>query len=82
MAELTFGEPLGRVADLAGPSVYPIGDLIRDYLRVSGKRRLLMPVRIPGKAGRVYRAGENLSLDGIDVGQRTWEDFLEERARA
>jgi hypothetical protein len=38
-----------------------------------------MPIRMPGKAGRAYRAGENLTLEGAVVGERTWEDFLAER---
>jgi uncharacterized protein YbjT (DUF2867 family) len=79
LVELTLGEPAGRVPDLAGPTVYGVADLLREYLRASGKRRLLAPVRMPGKAGRVYRAGENLTLDGATVGTRTWEDFLAER---
>jgi hypothetical protein len=36
---------------------------------------------MPGKAGRAYRAGENLSLEGAAVGKRTWEEFLTERLR-
>ena len=55
-----------------------MSELIRGYLSATGKHRLLMPVHLPGKAGRAYRAGENLSLDGA-VGRRTWEDFLAER---
>ena len=39
-----------------------------------------MPVRMPGKAGRAYRAGENLSEEP-GTGHRTWEDFLAERVR-
>jgi hypothetical protein len=39
----------------------------------------MMPVRMPGKAGRAYRAGENLSFDGATTGERTWEAFLAER---
>ena len=79
LVELTLGEPAGRVPDLAGPTVYGVDDLLRGYLRASGKRRLLAPVRMPGKAGRAYRAGANLTLDGAMVGTRTWEDFLAER---
>jgi uncharacterized protein YbjT (DUF2867 family) len=79
LVELALGEPAGRVPDLAGPTVYGVADLLRGYLRASGKRRLLAPVRMPGKAGRAYRAGENLTLDGATVGTRTWEDFLAER---
>ena len=36
----------------------------------------MLPVRIPGKAGRAYRAGDNVVLDGAQVGKRTWADFL------
>ncbi|MCX4822642.1 SDR family oxidoreductase [Streptomyces sp. NBC_01142] len=79
LVELTLGEPAGLVPDLAGPKVYGMADLSRAYLKVRGKRRLMMPVRMPGKAGRAYRAGENLSFEGTAVGKRTWEDFLAER---
>ncbi|MET7440006.1 SDR family oxidoreductase [Streptomyces sp. NPDC004082] len=79
LAELTLDQPAGLVPDLAGPKVYPLGDLLRGYLGARGKRRPLMPVRMPGKAGRAYRAGENLALRGNDVGERTWEAFLAER---
>ncbi|MGP4022376.1 SDR family oxidoreductase [Actinomadura sp. 3N407] len=79
IADLALGEPSGRVPDLAGPKVYGMGELVRGYLRARGKRRPMVPVRIPGKAGRAYRAGDNLTLDGADHGTRTWEDFLDER---
>ncbi|MCZ4097659.1 NAD(P)H-binding protein [Streptomyces sp. So13.3] len=79
LVELALGEPAGLVPDLAGPKVYGMADLSRGYLRARGKHRLMMPVRMPGKAGRAYRAAENLSLDGAAVGERTWEDFLAER---
>lgn len=78
LVELALGEPAGRVADLAGPEVLGMAEVIRAYLRVNGKRRMLLPVRMPGKAGRVYRAGENLALEGAQLGKRTWEDFLQE----
>jgi len=81
LVELTLDKPAGLVPDLAGPKVYGMADLLRGYLRARGTRRLMMPVRMPGKAGRAYRAGENLSLDGAAVGKRTWEDFLAERLR-
>ncbi|WP_077800638.1 SDR family oxidoreductase [Streptomyces sp. JHA26] len=82
LVELTLGEPAGRVPDLAGPKVYPLGDLLRSYLAAQGKRRPMLPVRMPGKAGKAYRAGQNLALKGNDVGKRTWEEFLAERVAA
>jgi uncharacterized protein YbjT (DUF2867 family) len=78
LVELALGEPAGLVPDLVGPKVYSLGELAGDYLRATGKRRLSMPIRVPGKVGKVYRAGGNLTLTGATVGPRTWEDFLAE----
>jgi uncharacterized protein YbjT (DUF2867 family) len=79
LVELTLGEPAGLVPDLAGPTVYDMADLARGYLRAQGRRRPLLPVRMPGKVGRAYRAADNLAVEGILQGERTWEDFLAER---
>ena len=59
-----------------------MAELIRGYLQTRGKHRLLMPVWIPGKAGRAYRAGDNLNLTSAVRGTRTWEMFLAERLTA
>ncbi|MGW6931673.1 SDR family oxidoreductase [Lentzea sp. NPDC054927] len=75
ITELALGSPAGRVADIAGPAVYEMKQLVRDYLTTAGKRRLTVPVRLPGKAGKAYRGGQNLTLDG-DHGTHTWEEFL------
>ena len=72
----SLGEPAGLVPDLVGPKVYGLGELARDYLRAKGKHRLSLPIHVPGKVGKVYRAGGNLTLSGADVGTHTWEDFL------
>ncbi|GAA2584823.1 NAD(P)H-binding protein [Streptomyces roseoviolaceus] len=79
LAELTLGAPSGLVPDLTGPHVHGLADLARPYLRLRGRRRPMLPVRIPGKAGRAYRAGANLTLRGAEEGKRTWEEFLAER---
>jgi uncharacterized protein YbjT (DUF2867 family) len=78
LAELALGEPSGPVPDMAGPRVYGMDDLVRGYLRASGRRRLIMPMRLPGRAARAIRAGANLAPDRA-VGHLTWEDFLAEQ---
>ena len=75
MAELALGEPSGLVPDLAGPNIYTVAELVKSYLSAVGKRRPLVPVRIPGQAARALRAGANLAPDRA-VGKRTWEEFL------
>jgi uncharacterized protein YbjT (DUF2867 family) len=80
LVELSLGKPSGLVSDMGGPRVYELTDLIRSYLRASHRRRLLVPVRLPGKAAQAVRAGAILAPDQA-VGHRTWEDFLADRLR-
>lgn len=78
LVELTLGEPSGLVEDIAGPRIYEMTDLIRSYLQAVGKRRPILPIRIPGKAAGSFREGANLAPDHA-VGRITWEDFLASR---
>ena len=78
LAELALGTPSGLVPDMAGPKVYSAAELLQGYLRASHRRRPIVPVWLPGKAARAFRAGANLA-PGRAVGKRTWEEFLAER---
>jgi uncharacterized protein YbjT (DUF2867 family) len=78
LVELAVGMASGLVPDLAGPRVYDMADLVRTYLHTTGRHRLILPVWLPGKANRAFRAGANLASDRA-VGRRTWEDFLAAR---
>jgi uncharacterized protein YbjT (DUF2867 family) len=78
LVELALGVPAGLVADLGGPRIYELVELVRGYLRATGKRRPILPVPLPGRAAHAYRAGANLAPDRA-VGRRTWEEFLAER---
>ena len=57
LVELALGSPSGLVEDLAGPRVRGMDELLRSYLTAIGKRRLLVPVRLPGRAARALREG-------------------------
>ncbi len=80
LAELALGEPAGLVPDMGGPRAYRVADLLRGYLRASQRHRPIVPVRLPGKAARAFRAGGNLAPEQA-VGHRTWEEFLADRVR-
>jgi uncharacterized protein YbjT (DUF2867 family) len=75
LVELALDAPAGLVPDLGGPQVYELAALVRGYLRAQGRHRPILPVWLPGKANRAFRAGANLAPDRA-VGRRTWEDFL------
>jgi uncharacterized protein YbjT (DUF2867 family) len=81
LVELALGEPSGLVADIAGPRSYPMDDLLRSYLRAARRRRLIVPIGLPGKAARALKAGANLAPDRA-VGRRTWEEFLADEVPA
>jgi len=78
LVELALGSPSGLVDDLAGPQIHGMDELLRSYLSATGKRRLLVPVRLPGGAARAVRDGAILAPDRA-VGIQTWEDFLAQR---
>ena len=61
LAELAVAAPAGRVADMAGPVVHDIRELARIYLLATARCRLVVPIRLPGKAFRALRAGHNLA---------------------
>lgn len=79
LTELALDEPAGLVADMGGPQVYGLDELLRGYLRTTKRRRLIVPVPLPSRAARVFRAGANLAPQQA-VGRRTWEEFLADRA--
>jgi len=81
LVELALGAPQGLVPDIGGPRVYGMAELFRSYLWAAGKHRPVLPLHLPGKAARAFRAGANLAADRA-VGRRTWEDFLAERLAA
>ncbi len=50
LVELALGAPAGLVPAMGGPRVYEMADLVRGYLRASGKHRPLLPIWLPGQA--------------------------------
>ncbi|MFI5933012.1 SDR family oxidoreductase [Actinoplanes sp. NPDC051494] len=61
LAELALGPPRGLVADLAGPEVISMDAMIRSYLKATGRTRLLLPIRLGGRAYAAIREGANLA---------------------
>jgi hypothetical protein len=50
-------------------------ELAEAYLRAAGKRRLLVPLRVPGQAGRAFRAGAHTTPENRQ-GKTTWAEYL------
>lgn len=81
LVDLALGPPSGRVPDIGGPHVSTWADMVRQYLHATHRRRLIVPLPMPGT--RAIRAGGLLVSDrhsGDDsAGRKTWEQFLAER---
>jgi uncharacterized protein YbjT (DUF2867 family) len=78
LADVALGDPAGLVPEFGGPRIYEVETLLRGYLDATQRKRLIVPLSLPGQAARAFRAGANLT-PGRAVGRRTWEEFLAER---
>jgi uncharacterized protein YbjT (DUF2867 family) len=81
LVDLALGAPAGLVPAMGGPRVYKMAELVRGYLQARHMYRPILPIWLPGKAARAFRAGANLAPDRA-VGHRTWEEFLAARGSA
>uniref|UniRef100_UPI0039BFC30C hypothetical protein n=1 Tax=Lentzea alba TaxID=2714351 RepID=UPI0039BFC30C len=75
LATLAQSAPAGTAPELGGPEIREATDLARTYLAATGKRRTLIPMKVPGATYRAYRAGGNLTPTRA-VGTRTFADYL------
>jgi uncharacterized protein YbjT (DUF2867 family) len=81
LARLALGEPVGRAPDFGGPQVRALDDLARSYLTIVGKRRLIVPIGLPGKVFGAVRAGA-LTAPQHAAGTITFERYLREQVGA
>lgn len=80
LAELADAGPQGRVPDIGGPEQRTMRDLTAAWLRATGRRRPVLPVRLPGKLFAAFDAGANL-VAGEAYGRETFESYLAARSR-
>ncbi|OBF90918.1 NmrA family transcriptional regulator [Mycobacterium sp. 852014-52450_SCH5900713] len=81
LARLALGEPIGRAPDFGGPQARALQDLARSYLAIVGKRRRIVPIRLPGKVFGGLRAGALLTPEH-EAGAITFEQYLQEQVDA
>jgi uncharacterized protein YbjT (DUF2867 family) len=81
LVELALDEPVGLVASIGGPKIYPMDELARSYLAADGRSKPVFGMPIFGAAARAQKSGVNLAPDRA-VGRRTWEEFLAEKVEA
>lgn len=75
LVELAAGPPRGFAPDLGGPEVRSMADLGRAWLAARGRRRRVVPLRLPGGIARGYRSGAHTTAGHAD-GTVTFEQYL------
>lgn len=81
LAELAAGPVVGRAPDIAGPEVRELPDLARLLLAARGKKKPLLAMSLPGKAGRAMRDGALLPAGDGPRGTLTFEQWLAQQPR-
>ena len=80
LVRLAAAPPTGMAPDMRGPGVDAMPGLVRRVARVTGRRALVVPVRVPGRLGREL-AGGALVPDGDGPrGTQTFNAWLAELA--
>ncbi len=80
LVELAGGPVLGRAAEMSGPDIHAMPDLVRRVLRSQGQYRLVIPIRLPGEAGAQMAGGGLLPQSPGLVGKQTFDMWLREQA--
>lgn len=75
LVDLAEGDPVGRAPELAGPERLQMVDLAR---KVAHGRRVV-PVRVPGAAGRAMRTGALVPTGDGPRGRVTFDAWLADR---
>jgi uncharacterized protein YbjT (DUF2867 family) len=76
LVRIVLGEPLGMAPELAGPEQLRMPDLVRRLLRARGSRRPVLPLRVPGAAGRAAATGGLLPAGDGPRGRQTFAEWL------
>lgn len=78
IADLLATGPTRRVENFGGPEVQTSDEIVRSWLRATGKHRPVFSLRLPGRTPRAMREGALTTTDQ-PTGTRTWQDYLAER---
>ncbi|WP_433892857.1 SDR family oxidoreductase [Streptomyces sp. CA-111067] len=76
LVQLALGEPQGMAPELAGPRDEQMVDMARRLLRARSSRRKVLPLRLPGAAGKAMATGALLPTEDGPRGKTTFADWL------
>lgn len=74
-------DPSDETVEFAGPEDLSLPEMVRRFQRHVGDRHLLVPVPLPGRAGRRMRTGGLLPQPGAQQGTLTFDRWLQDQPR-
>jgi uncharacterized protein YbjT (DUF2867 family) len=77
LAGLGTGEAQQMAPELAGPRVESVVDMARQLIRRRGQHRPVIPLRLPGAAGKAMAGGALLPTQPGPRGQQTYAEWLD-----
>jgi uncharacterized protein YbjT (DUF2867 family) len=87
LTEIVLAGPAARVTptaplEFAGPEQLSLPEMVRRFQKHMADRHLLVPVPLPGRAGRQMRAGGLLPQPGVEQGTLTFDQWLQDQPTA
>lgn len=79
LVDLVEGPPQGYAPEISGPQREQMPALVRRLLRSRGSRRPVIPIRVPGRAGKAMRSGALIPQEPGIVGFQTFDEWLAEK---
>jgi uncharacterized protein YbjT (DUF2867 family) len=79
LCEMVAAGPLGRLADLGGPEVLTVGEMMYSWLKLRGLHRRVLPFHMPGKVAQGFRCGYNTCPGQPVHGRITWTEWVQSK---
>jgi uncharacterized protein YbjT (DUF2867 family) len=76
LTRLAVGEPQGMATEIAGPQQLQLTDMTRHLLQARGRRTLVLPLPVPGAAGKAASSGGLLPQGEYVTGVETFGEYL------
>lgn len=76
VADAAEGAPLRSRIDVVGPEQQDLRELARSWRKITGRRPLLLPIRLPGKLGKALREGAAVTERPDVRGRTTFTTWL------
>ena len=76
LLEVAAGLPGQEMVEVAGPEPADLVDLARSVVARRGQRIAVLPVRVPGRAGKAMRSGALLPTPGVRLAGPGFADWL------